>query len=107
MAPSSTVYLVIPKGKASRIISAETSKLKAYERKDDVIKFGYTTSGSQKKASEWWMVSLYDYEFTEEKIKTPSGSFEKGILGTRMKYRKNDSHTKNAKNSVSEYIETG
>ena len=104
MAPYNTAYLVIPKEKAKRIITADVQYLAQYE-KDDGIKIGYNKGG--RSASDYWRVSLYDYKFEGEKVETPEGSVETGVLGTKMNYHSGKTSAGDAKEAVSEYIETG
>lgn len=101
-----TAYLVIPKEKARRIITAEVGYLSAYKEEEDTIKIGSNEHGD---ASDNWRVSLYDYKFEGEKVETPDGSVETGIVGTKMNYTDTSkkSYGKDAKKSVSKYIETG
>ncbi len=102
-----TAYLVIPKEKARRVITAGVGQLSAYKEKDDTIKIG-ANDQSNTDTSECWRVSLYDYKFTNEKVKTDDGSLETGVLGTKMNYTDTDkkSYGLDAKEAVSDYIET-
>lgn len=107
MARKNTVYLTIPKEKAERIISSSISKLKAYEKNDEKIKFGDDSYGTPASTGANWRITLYDYKFKGEKVKTPDGSLETGVLGTKMVYRSDLVWGKRGKEAVSEYIETG
>jgi hypothetical protein len=102
-----TAYLVIPKEKARRIITAEVGSLSVYEQEDDAIKIGANDKNGS--TSDNWRVSLYDYKFTGERVETEDGSVETGVLGTKMNYTDTDekSYGMDAKSAVSEYIETG
>ena len=105
MASYSTAYLVIPKQKASREITAKINDLEIFEENSDEIKLGYNGKGFS--PSENWRVSLYDYKFEGEKVETPDGSIETGIVGTKMNYHNKYNTEGPVKNAISEYIETG
>lgn len=102
-----TAYLVIPKEKARRVITADVGSLSVYKNEDDSIKIGANDKSGD--TSDSWRVSLYDYKFTNEKVETDDGSVETGVLGTKMNYTNTDkkSYGQDAKDAVSEYIETG
>ena len=105
MVSHETCYLVIPKEKARRIITADVKYLSVYKNEDDTIKIGYNKG--PRSASDNWRVSLCDYKFKGERVETPDGSMEKGLLGTKMNYRDNKTSGTDARSSVSKYIETG
>jgi len=102
---SDTVYLTIPKEKAARKITATVSELKTTKKSDDKIVIGKDAyrGGSHTRAI------LEDYKFKGEKIETPDGSLETGVLGTKMEYDRKSSHNygREARDAVSKYIETG
>jgi hypothetical protein len=102
MPPHKTVYLNIHKEKARRIITSDNQYLKVHQDKDDVIRMGYNKGSNS--PSNNWRASLHDYKFEGEKIETPSGSVERGLLGTRMTYRHGKKSGRAAKKSVSKYI---
>lgn len=105
MAPYNTAYLVIPKKKVSRIITADVQNLKIYTENEEEIKLGYNKGRYTAKKN--WRVSLYDYKFEAEKVETPDGSVETGVLGTKLNYHSDKGTGSSAKQAVSEYIETG
>jgi hypothetical protein len=102
---SETVYLTIPKETAARKITAAVSELKTTSDSGDKIVIGKDAyrGGSHTR------VILEDYEFRNEKIETPDGTLETGVLGAKMEYDKKSSHTygREARDAVSKYIETG
>ena len=104
MASKETVYLVITKEKAERIITSNVDKCKVYKKDGEKIKIGDQSYPSPTRVK--WRVSLYDYKFETERVKMPDGKFETGVLGCKMRYDTRTAGTR-ARKAVSQYIETG
>jgi hypothetical protein len=99
---SNTAYLTIPKEKAERIILSEISELDVLEKSDNRILIGKWGNHGQKIER----VILEDYQFKRVEVETDKGSSETGVLGSKVEYAKK-SLGRQARDSVSQYIETG